>query len=463
MAFQPVNQTLVTDINVAFNSILNGFRYNMSNWIYVPGSGSGDYTKRRENDGFLLSTNTKRFMVILVRKSDSDTIDTLPLYTVNVKCFINGSFNHTITQTNNVVSEYVDPKVSNERGYYLHTSYIVFDFTTSETQNSILVTNSDGVPTKGLFFLELRTYNNKDLTLLPFNTYIRFASIGSGIDTTDFAPLLYKNPVAPGFMDVCRDIMTGEMIGYSAKNSSNSYLIEDDSGYPNTQIGYQNIIIPTGALDISSDYNPDFVIDFKTLNESSIRSNLLNANQKCILVTENQFSIWVKQDGDSISDIQTLSSRLNSELTFFPLPYNGDIAITKDSGTTWSLRANNILVTQTLSDVFVGDDDGILDPLTTPLVLPQTSKLITSDRPIDDGVINYIYNLYNLFFKHKEYCLTNVNSYNGGDVDITFKIKEIGLPCSTQASMIKNKANYTIMLENWNGDTTHNIYIDLIS
>lgn len=461
MVFQKVNTPLETDINTAFNSILNSFRYNMSNWIYIPGSGSGSYQKRREHDCFLLSSNTKRFMVLLIRNSSTETDDALPGYKVQANCFIDGDYQHTITQTYNTSSIFVNADLINTVNHWLHVSYVVFDFTPSETQNGILVTNSDGVPTKGLFSLELLDLYNKKVQGLPFNTYIRFISIGSGIDTTNFAYPLYKQAISSGFMDVCRDIMTGQMIGYSSKTTPNSYLIEDDSGYPYTQMCYQNIIIPTGALDISSGYNPDFMIDLKTLNESDIINNLLNTKQKCILMTEDQFSIWIKQDGNTISDIQTLSTRLNSELTLFPLPYKGDISITKESGTTWSLKANNILVVQPLAYVYP-EDDGILSSDSTPLVLPQTSKSITSDRPIDDGVINYIYNLYNLFFKHKEYCLTNVNSYNGGDIDITFKIKEIAIPCYTEFGISKSRPSYTIMVENWNSDTTHNVYIDLI-
>lgn len=465
MTFQQVNTPLETSISVSINSILNSFRYNCSNWIYIPGSDEDSYKKRREQDEFLLSTNTKRFMMLVVRKSKDKFDDVLPLYKVNALCFIDGDYEHDIIQTHSGGSNYIDPNLTDD-GYWLHYSYVVFDFTASETKNSILVTNSDAVPTRGLFTLEITDTYNKKLGRLPFNSYIKFISIGSGIDTSTFSYPIYNQGISDGFMNVMRDIMTGEMIGYSTKNTPNCFTIEDDGGYPYTQMGYQNIIIPTGAIDIvTSDFSQDFIIDFKPLSGSIFNDELLSIKQKCIMMmTEDQIGLLkVKQNNITNNDIQTLASRRNCEISLIPCPKNGDIFIVVSANANWSLKANNLLVIESLSHVFDDGEDGedgdILPPGSTPLVLPQTSKSISSDRPIDDGVINYIFNLYKLFFKHKEYCLTNENSYGG---DIKFKIKEIEVPCFTQCDISKGKSTYDIELENWNGDTTHNIYIDLI-
>lgn len=460
MAFQQVNTPLETSISVSINNILNSFRYNCSNWFYIPGSDEDSYEKRREHDEFLLSTNTKRFMVLIVRKSKYEFDDVLPLYKVNAFCFIDGDYAHTITQTHSGNSNYIESNLT-EDGYWLHYSYVVFDFTANETKNSILVTNSDAVPTKGLFSLELTSYDDKKLERLPFNSYIKFISIGSGLDTSTFSYPIYNQGISDGFMDVMRDIMTGEMIGYSTKNTPNCFTIEDDGGYPYTQMGYQNIIIPTGAIDIvTTDFSQDFIIDFKPLSGSIFNDELLSIKQKCIMMYEEPIgSLKVKQNNITNNDIQTLASRRNCEISLIPCPKNGDIFIVVGAGANWSLKANNLLVVESLSHVFDGEGDGILPFSSTPLVLPQTSKSISSDRPVDDGVINYIFNLYKLFFKHKEYCLANVNSYGG---DIKFKIKEIEVPCFTQCDISKEKSTYDIEVENWNGDTTHNIFIDLI-
>lgn len=462
MTFQQINTPMETGVSVAINSILNSYRYNRSNWIYVPGSDNDSYLKRREQDELLLTTNTKRFMVLLVRKGKYETDDTLDPFDIQANCFIDGDYQHTITQTNGIGSNYVEAGLTQD-SYWLHYSYVVFDFTPSETKNSILVTNSDGVPTKGLFTVQiLEEGTTKALNHLPFNTYIRFISIGSGINTDNFAYPVYNNGISSGFLDVIRDISTGEMRGYTSKNTPNSFLVEDDSGYPYTQMCYQNIVIPIGAIDIGSDYNPDFVIDFKPLQSGVMNDELLSLNQKCIMMSEDQIGLLkVKQNNTTVNDVQTLASRRNSEISLLPMPKNGDILIVKESGTTWSFKANNLLVVEPLCNVYIGDSDGILPVGATPLVLPQTSKSITSSRPIDDAVLNYTYNLYKLFFKHKEYCLTNVNSY--GDGDILFKIKEIEIPCFTQCDISKEKSTYDIMIENWNSDTTHNIFIDLIS
>lgn len=457
MTFQNINVPIETSINFAFNNILNSFRYNFSNWIYVDGADVDSFEKRREQDEFILSTNTKRFMCIIVRKSKYETDDVLPLYKIRAFAFIDGDYQHSITQTNDIGSKYIDSNLQDD-GYWLHYSYVVFDFTADEVKNSITVTNSDGVPTKGLFTMQLEGTDDKKLERLPFNSYIRFATVGSGIDTSNFSYFIYNQMVSSGFMDVTRDIMTGEMIGYSTKNTANIFTIDDTNGYPNSNLGFQNIVIPVGAIDISDSYNPDFTIDFKTLSNKPFNDELLNLKQKCIFMSEDQIGLLkVKQNNITINETQTLASRREYQINYIPCPKNGEILIVKESGTTWSLKSNNLLILEPLCDIY--NEDGILPTDVTPLVLPQTDKNISSYRPIDDGIINYIQNLYKIFHKSKEYCLSHKNTY--GDGDIYFKIHEIELPCFTKSDNSSQKANYNIKVENWNSDTTHNIYIDL--
>lgn len=474
MIFQNVNQPLDRSISGMLGDIISKYRYNMSNWILIPGSDDDDREWNRVQSEWLLSTYTKRFMVLMTRFAKGKDYDdtkpedrkNLPLYKAKVNCFIDGDYQHTVTQTNGNGYKQIDGGILLDDDYkILYYSWIVFDFTPNEVKNSITVTDLNGIPSKGLFTLELLDSDDKKVTYLPHSTNMRFIMIGSGIDTSTFSYPTYKQELSDSFFDVLNDVMRGQMIGYT-KGVYNTYELDNGLDYPMNQFIPQNIILPIKPYDLNdSAYDDIYFVYNRNVQEASdgLYNNLLRGNKKecLIIMDEPDYNFVSYPDTTLVGRGIQLANRRNSDVFLSPSCENMVIHLHLPDSGVYSVNCNNILLVERASNIY--SIDGLL-PDNTPLLPPQVSTLISNDRPLDDGICNHIYRLYANWFKNNDYRLTYTTreDHVAGQIFLENDIKEVGINMYLSSYADRVLDIHDIELESWNSDTTHNIYIDFI-
>lgn len=471
--FQEVNKPLNIEINNQIMSMLYHYRYNSSNWIRT-GDGRND---GRLMSNWLLSTNTKRFMVLMTRlvttpdytDTDDEDKQILPYLKVNIGCFIDGVYYHDVTQTNNIGGRWI----SNEEGVggnytYLYYSYVVFDFTTAnEVKNSITVTDLNKVPTKGLFSLSMEVSNDNDkwvsLVILPNNTNIRFISIGSGIDTTDMLPIINKSAIDTKTTTVIKDIILGKMVGYT-RAVSNDFELDTEQLYPHNQYVPKNIVLPLSNIPygLALETNNTLSILYNKMEQGLFDGVIDGCDKEGITFLPTFTSESITMLNTTRGHSFQMSERFNLIPSIFY--FDGGFEYTMNEPDSFYYTFNNILLIEKRSNVYKITADSFFIDRDTPLVPPQFKSVSASYKPFDSCMVNLINSMYNRWYKPLEYTLKCKSTpyIHGVDAYIQDVITEIPNIMNLKCYMSDTSDSYDIEVSNWNSDTTHNIYIDFI-
>lgn len=465
--FQKINDLLDININNYILNLTNRYRYNNSNWLFnsasTPLTYSGDTDTISE---FLLSTYTKRFMVLLCEyKNNTDSMD---LYKVKVNCMINGDYQHSVTQTNGRGYKYVDFDPTNQKPRYLHWSYVIFDFTANEVKNSITVTDLNAVPTNGLFTLQFLDNEDKELIVLPKNQYMRFTMIGSGIDPNYITIPFFNTQITDTTFEFLRRLQTGEMQGYTrGRRQHNSIELNiGESGFKD-YCTMQNIILPVSKRDLTASTTiAKLNVMYQTLIENGLHQNILNDVDKKILYlgkTPSSTTLYdIDIDYQNTDNVIQTEGNYRSSKNLLMMDYGKNFELNLRNQTNLLFPTNNMLLISQSYKQF----DSLLNEL-SPLVLLQLSTLNVGTsaykRVYDDTLSNVLFNWHNLSMKSLDYVLTyNVTSHLGdGDDTGSYNIwiKEIENQINMYQYNNDTQTSYDIEVKDWNSDTYHNVYI----
>ena len=459
---QEINSILDINVNDPIQNIIKNYRYNESNWFCLNPT-DNKYDSTGDIGEILLSTYTKRGMILIADASVPDGAPP-PSYSVVVNCAIPGDFQHTVAQTRQTIGGW---------GGNIYLSIIVFDFSPNEVKNGVNVTDSNGVPLKGMFTVSfIDEVKRKAVTRFPVNTYMKFVMVGSGIDPDDIGVLFYRFPVSGSYFEMLNNLQTANMNGYTRTRSQhNSFTIDNGSSFPNNIYTARNFIIPKQKINLVN--NTTFsTYKIRFYPRTDLSKELINGNQQCILYgvtpTDDKCTIRHSDSYERLEGVTHMNSirTLGNELYSFDLRNDFEFNIRDTTGTELDLPFSNILVMQPCIDItkqFLPD--------THPPILPQLFTSLTGDanrKPYDYLLSNYFINFYQMYFHSnlKDIQLTWVRSYmenqdgrNGVLINDIIDEKQVELG-RVRLYEVDLPTGAEYKLENWNGDALHNIYLD---